>query len=223
MAARLQQQEINTFSTVLSLLSVQFHNQRSNRPRPGLMHICIKCTCYLLSVRSVDCHFLGGIFFHTVFDLNTLNTNTTYIFRTFLKMFIFYQRLQRLASSFNIYLKTQQSSAENTNNYLFAENNSGTWQVLFPTKYAKIHLLQGRDPPGVRAMFSKCACLDLSEGLGLGIFSCRPCLLSSCLGSDASPVCPCEAQQTPPISPSTTETTGAFQQLDLMQFHHQRG
>lgn len=33
----------------------------------------------------------------------------------------------------------------------------------------------------------------------------------------------CEAQQTPPISPRRSETAGAFQQLDLMRFHHQRG
>lgn len=80
----------------------------------------------------------------------------------------------------------------------------------------------GHDPWRVGAMFFKCACLDQREDVG--ILPRRPCSLpSSCLGSDASSARPCEAQQTLPISPSRTETAGAFQELDLMRFHHQRG
>lgn len=99
-------------------------------------------------------------------------------------------------------------------------SDSARWQVLFPTKCTKIHLPWGCDPVKVRALFFQMCLPGPERELGLGILSCRPCLLSSCLGSDASPVYPCEAQQTPPISPSRTETTGAFQQLDLMWFHH---
>ncbi len=36
-----------------------------------------------------------------------------------------------------------------------SEKHSVRWQVLFPTKYAKTHLLQGRDPLRVTAMFFK--------------------------------------------------------------------
>ncbi|KAK5864409.1 hypothetical protein PBY51_015654 [Eleginops maclovinus] len=79
-----------------------------------------------------------------------------------------------------------------------------------------------RPPEGQSNVFPTCLPAP-EQGFGSGILSCRPCLLSSCLGSDASPVCPCEAQQTPAISPSRTETAAAFQQLDLMRFHHQRG
>lgn len=58
MAARWQQQEINTFTTVLSLQSIQFHDLCSNRPRSELKHKCIKCA-YMWStqcchIRSVD-------------------------------------------------------------------------------------------------------------------------------------------------------------------------
>lgn len=58
MAARWQQQEINTFTTVLSLQSIQFHGLCSDRPRSELKHECIKCA-YMWStqcchIRSVD-------------------------------------------------------------------------------------------------------------------------------------------------------------------------
>lgn len=91
-------------------------------------------------------------------------------------------------------------------------------QVLFPTKYATMRLTLIGSKSSVFQM-----CLPgLEKGFELLILSWRPCLLSSCLGSDARPMCPCEAQQTPPISPSRTETAGAYQQLDLMRFHHQQ-
>ena len=93
--------------------------------------------------------------------------------------------------------------------------------MLSPTKYSRMPSLQGQDLLRVRAMFFKC--LDWSRLLDWDILSCRAYLLSSCLGSDASSACPCEAQQTPLISPSRTKTTDAFQQLDLMPFHHQWG
>lgn len=93
----------------------------------------------------------------------------------------------------------------------------------FPNQICQNSFTAGsRTSEGQSNVFKMCL-PGLEQELGLGILSCRPCLLSSCLGSDASPVCPCEPQQTPAISPSRTETAGAFQQLDLMQFHHQRG
>lgn len=43
--------------------------------------------------------------------------------------------------------------------------DSVRWQVLFPTKCTKIHLLWGCDPVKVRALFFKSACLDWSKSL----------------------------------------------------------
>lgn len=61
-------------------------------------------------------------------------------------------------------------------------------------------------PPRVGAVFFQRACLDRrSEGPGLGIPTRRPCLLGSCSGSDASPVCPSEgsakARRLVPVEP----------------------
>lgn len=130
----------------------------------------------------------------------------------------------------SMFIREQRRS--NTKECLFAENNSilktlceREDRCFSQPNMPNYIYCRGRDLRGVRAMFFKMCLPGLERGAfrALGILGCRPCLLSSCLGSDASPVCPCEAQQTPPISPSRTETAGAFQQLDLMRFHHQRG
>lgn len=61
-------------------------------------------------------------------------------------------------------------------------------------------------PARVEAVFFQRACLDRrSEGPGPGIPTRRPCLLGSCWGSDASPVCPSEgsakARRLVPVEP----------------------
>lgn len=75
-----------------------------------------------------------------------------------------------LIFSCNVYQKIQQRSAAKTNEWLFPENNSFQKHSrnitgAFPNQICQIHLLQGRDPLRVRAMFFKCACLDWSKGM----------------------------------------------------------
>ena len=100
---------------------------------------------------------------------------------------------KRFTFPFNIYQSVQQRPAEQANDCLFAENNrlqkhSARWQVLYPSKHAKIHLLRvSRPSEGQSHVFNTCL-PGLERGLGLGILSCRPrSLPSSCLGSDAKP------------------------------------
>ncbi len=72
MAARWQKQEINTFTTVLSLPCIQFHNLGCNRPRSDLKRNCRVSTCDLLSVDTSGLWLLMCllIFFHTVCDFS---------------------------------------------------------------------------------------------------------------------------------------------------------
>lgn len=56
-------------------------------------------------------------------------------------------------------------------------------------------------------MFFQMCLPGLVRGLELGILSCKPYrLLSSCLGSDASPMCPYEAHQSPQLVPVEPRT-----------------
>ena len=100
----------------------------------------------------------------------------------------------------NIY---QQRRAEEC---LLAGNNS-IWnhseredRCFSPTNMPKYFYCGVGTSRGSEPCFSKCACPDRSRSFWIP-GSCGPCLLSSCLGSDASPVCPCEAQQTQRLVP----------------------
>lgn len=174
MAARWQQQEINTFTTVLSLQSIQFHDLCSTRPGSELKHKCIKCAymwstqcCHIRSVDSlVFLDFLSYCewFFFSTDEFQTqmkeMQLQTVRVPVPFWR-FRMHISPRRFTFPFNIDQNIQRRSAENNS----LRKHSARWQVLLPTKYAKIHLLRGHDPLRVRAMFFKCACLDWSEGL----------------------------------------------------------
>lgn len=168
MAARWQQQEINTFTTVLSLQSIQFHGLCSDRPRSELKHECIKCAymwstqcCHIRSVDSLV--FLDFLSYCEWFlaQMKEMQRQTLWA-PVPLWRFRMHKSPRRFTFPFNIDQNIQPIGLLKITH---SENTQRDDRCFFPTKYAKIHLLRGRDPLRVRAMFFKCACLDWSEGL----------------------------------------------------------
>lgn len=230
MAVGWQQQEIDTFMTVLSLQRRQNHSLCSSQLRSELQQKCIKCA-YMWSTQCCHISSVDSLVF---LDFLSYFVSSTDVFQTQIKQirlwvplsfwwFRMYTSREDLRFPSTLIRPSSSRSAEMADDWLFSWNNSLRLSEVtgaFPNQMHQNTFTVGLRPcEGQSFVFQKCL-PGLEQELGLGILGCRPCLLSSCLGSDASPVYPCEAQQTPPISPSRTETTGAFQQLDLMWFHH---